>query len=233
MVMGKEKYVWVILVVAALVSALVFVKGFNGQKDDTRLTGDEGDMAVGGIDQPKPSAEANNVHSYVLEPESEYNRSVRAWITRARLGGALDSRGINNCLSGSYTESTPLIELQCKKRDLDGQIRPLKVKSLYIVSDEGGGGGYHVGGTGLRLELGRQPTDPGMLEFDREYNINGHLPDVECVAATNFGRTRTLQFRTPASLKEGGFMSLSWYWRIAFKMRRTSSCAALRAPIEV
>jgi len=189
--MVKKKYVWGILVLAAVAAIVVFVKDFDNRKDNA-------DIAVGG-------GEANNVQSYVVEPEDEYNRSVRAWITKKRLGGMLDPNGINSSLDVSYTESTPLIEIHCKIRDLDGSIKALDVKSLYIVPVSGsGGGGYGVNGKGLRLELGGDRRSPsGNLFFGTEYNVDGQLPNVEYSSATKLERTRKLKFSTPQSLEAG------------------------------
>ena len=136
----------------------------------------------------------------IISSDSEYNRAVRNEIQEKGLS-FVDSRGISNCLS-SRDVNTPLIEIHCFMRDLDGTIRPCRVRSLYMVSSDGRGGDYGVRGVGFRTELGLDYGEIARLLYGKRYSVvAGYEPNNG--PGVVYAKESETFFETPASLGPG------------------------------
>ena len=144
----------------------------------------------------------------VLKADDEYNRLIRSQIDRKTLA-SMDSRGIQNYLSSTYRPDTPLVEIHCQKRDMDGKISPFPVSDLIIDSqDPVAGGGYGLNGAGLRLEIGSKEGETRNLLYGAEYTVYGIYHSPNDPPNLIRGRTSEVTFRTPASLGPGEMLKL-------------------------
>jgi len=205
----KKKAVYILLLLVLVsVGVLVYVLDWGKQQSKesqyggvhTRKT-EPNTMArseIRGKDRNLKESQYNGVHAR----ESEHNTKVRSEI-RGKDRNLLDSQGINTSLSSAYDENTPLIEILCKIRELDGTIKPLKVRSLNIITTDGkNGGSYGVKGLGFRTELAYEPGSICKLLYGEEYRVTAtYKPNDE--SRYIFAKDSKTSFRTPESLRPG------------------------------
>jgi hypothetical protein len=114
-----------------------------------------------------------------------------------------DSNGTKHYLYHDYDRKTPLVEIRLKMRDINGEIRPLVVRSLELDTHDSGGS-YALNGTALRLEIW---TDKHWeyvpLLYSREYAALAHFQGAYDAVDGVYGKTRTVTFKTPDALKPG------------------------------
>ena len=105
-------------------------------------------------------------------------------------------------LSSDYSEKTPLLEISFLIRKMDGSVKPLKVRELFMKNDDWSFH-YLVEGTKMRLQLGPERVHIETLGFGKEYTVVGDFPISNTTEYEYSGLTREQKFKIPSRVEQG------------------------------
>ena len=126
---------------------------------------DQDDITTQKQEDTTQKIEGDVFSSNVIHSDATYAKQIRSEIRDHHGSNFIDSEGIKTSLSGVIDVNIPLLEILCMCRDLEGEVHPAEVNSLYIV-EPGYGTNHEVNGTAFRTIIGK----------DSQYN----WPRLEC-----------------------------------------------------